>query len=80
MKGALSAASNTNTGQFGKFLTETMGADDMIYLGAPVKCEGRTMGSFCTMFTGVAPEDVEKQLKEKLMRAAGRVGDMLDAI
>jgi hypothetical protein len=80
MKGALSAASNTNTGQFVKFLTETMGADDMIYLGAPVKCEGRTMGSFCTMFTGVAPEDVEKQLKEKLMRAAGRVGDMLDAI
>jgi len=80
LNGAISAASNTNSGQFIKFILETASADDMIYLGAPVKCEGRTMGSFCTMFTGVASEDVEMQLKEKLMRAAGRVGDMLDAM
>jgi hypothetical protein len=38
------------------------------------------MGSFCTMFTGDVSEDLEMQLKEKLMRAAGRVGNMLDAI
>lgn len=80
LNGAISAASNTNSGQFIKFMVETASADDVIYLGAPVKCEGRTMGSFCTMFTGVASEDVEMQLKEKLMRAAGRVGDMLDAM
>ena len=80
MKGAVSAASGTNTGQFVKWMTSTMGASDMVYLGAPVKCEGRTMGSFCTMFTGEVSEDLERQLKEKLMRAAGRVGSMLDAI
>ena len=80
MKGAVSAASGTNTGQFVKWMTSTMGASDMVYLGAPVKCEGRTMGSFCTMFTGDVSEELEMQLKEKLMRAAGRVGSMLDAI
>jgi hypothetical protein len=77
MKGAVSAVSGTNAGQFVKWMTSTLGAT---YLGAPVKCEGRTMGSFCTMFTGDVSEDLEMQLKEKLMRAAGRVGNMLDAI
>ena len=80
MKGAVSAASGTNSGQFVKWVTSTFGATNMVYLGAPVKCEGRTMGSFCTMFTEDVSEDLEMQLKEKLMRAAGRVGNMLDAI
>ena len=79
MKGALTAVSGTNAGQFVKWVTSTMGATDMIYLGAPVKCEGRTMGSLCTLFTGDVSEDLETQLKEKLMRAAGRVGNILDA-
>ena len=46
----------------------------MVYLGAPVKCEGRTMGSFCTIFSGGVTDDVEVRLKEKLMRAARRKG------
>lgn len=52
MKSAISAASGTNTGQFIKWMTATMAAEDMVYLGAPIKCDGRTMGSFCTIFAG----------------------------
>ena len=80
MKGVLSAASGTNTGQLVKWMTATMASEDMVYLGAPVKCEGRTMGSFCTIFAGGVSDDVEVRLKEKLMRAARRVGDLLDEL
>ena len=52
----------------------------MTYIGAPVMCEGHTMGSLCTMYTGGPPDGPGESKKEKLMRGAARLGAVLDAI
>ena len=49
---------------------------DILYHGAPVRCEGRVMGSLCAMFSGEATDET----RDKLLRAAGRLGDVLDAM
>ena len=57
-----------------------MGAADMTYIGAPVYCEGRAMGSLCGMFAGGAAEGPGEEVKAKLERGAARLGAVLDAL
>ena len=80
MKSAVSSVSSTAAGAFMGFMLEIFSAEDMTYIGAPVMCEGHTMGSLCTMYTGGPPDGPGESKKEKLMRGAARLGAVLDAI
>ena len=81
IKGAVGvAAKTTKSGQFVEWMTATMGAADMTYIGAPVYCEGRAMGSLCGMFAGGAAEGPGEEVKAKLERGAARLGAVLDAL
>lgn len=82
MGGMLSAVGNTNTGRFMSWMVSVFSAEDLCYVGAPVKCEGRTMGSLCTMYTGAPPEGLaeDSEIAEKLKRAAATLSAVLDSL
>ena len=78
---AATAAAATAASRATARVTEVMAADDLTYLGAPVKVEGRTMGSLCTMYTGGAGDGSGNEaFREKLNRGAERMGAVLDAL
>ena len=79
IKGALRAASGTAMGDFMTWMSTTFAAEDTMYIGAPVRCEGRVMGSLCGLFSPKSgtPGD---EIKAKLERAASRLTDVLEAL
>ena len=85
INGAISAAaSTTNMGKLLQWMMTTMSDENTTYLGAPVKCEGRTMGSLCTIMQGGVDADKKfapgGEVSEKLKRGAARVGAVLEEL
>ena len=80
LKGMLKTASGTNTGAFINWMTSTFSAEDLTYIGAPVRCEGRVMGSLCGLFSGGDAGGPGDTIRDKLERAAGRLGAVLDEL
>ena len=54
MSGALNIIPG-KTGVLIQTMSQCFAADDAAYSGAPVRCEGRTMGAICGMFIGCPP-------------------------
>ena len=77
MQGALKSFASTPTGTYIQWMVDNVAAEDCMYTGAPVRCEGRVMGSLCCMFVGPHKSD---DTKDKLIRAASRLSAVLDAM
>ena len=67
-------------GDFMKFFGQVFGADDLVYLGAPIYADGHAMGSCCGFYTGMGPEGPDETIKAKQQRAADRISQILEEL
>ena len=77
MNGAMGVVPGV-AGDYLRWFSGQFAADDLTYIGAPVKCEGHTMGTVCSMYSGGGLEGPGPEIKAMLQRAADRLSDALE--
>ena len=68
------------TGEYFRWFMAQFAADDLTYIGAPVRCEGHTMGSLCGMYSGGDGEGPGIEVKQMLERAAARMSAVMEEL